>query len=233
MVHEKTAILIVDDEQGVCDVLSRELTERGYLCNTALNGNDALFKLAIHEFDVVLLDIRLPGISGIEVLKDIRSNYPHTAVIIITAVNEVETAVEAMKSGALDYIVKPFDLGEVNTSVRTVLKNKQRSLERRDKQIGKVLFSAMDAIAYGVEAKLDFLTGYSKMVTQRTIDRARALGIPEKEIRKWATTRAMRDSEKQRALKSLVEKVERSALPWILGMTEPLVCAPKPKEHWN
>jgi len=233
LADKKPTVLIVDDEQMVCDVLRRELTEDGYLCVTALTGDDALSKIATQGFEVALLDIKLPGISGIEVLKEIRSRCPGTVAIMITVIDEAKTVVEAMKLGASDYILKPFDLDRVNTSIRTVLENKQRSPERRDKQTGKVPCSVMDAIAYGVEAKLDFLTGYSKMVTQRTIDCARDLGIPEKEVREWATTRAMRDSEKQRVLKSLVEKVERSALPWILGMTEPLVCAPKPKEHWN
>ena len=68
MVNEKPRVLIVDDDQVVCELLCGELEEHGYLCATALSGNDALSKLVTQDFDVVLLDIRLPGISGIEVL---------------------------------------------------------------------------------------------------------------------------------------------------------------------
>ncbi len=122
MVSKKPNVLIVDDEQVVCDLLHDELSERGYLCTTVLSGDDALGKLAKQDFDVVLLDIRLPGMSGMEVLREIWLNHGNTATIMITAVNDVDTAVEAMKLGASDYIVKPFDLDRVNTSIRAALK---------------------------------------------------------------------------------------------------------------
>jgi len=69
MVSKKPSVLIADDEQVVCDVLCDELSERGYLCTTVLNGNDALTKLEAEDFAVLLLDIRLPGMSGIDVLR--------------------------------------------------------------------------------------------------------------------------------------------------------------------
>ncbi len=133
MVSKKPSILIVDDEQVVCDVLYEELTERGYLCTAVLTGNDALAKLDTEDFDVVLLDIRLPGISGLEVLTKIRSNHRSTAAIMVTAVNDVGTAVVAMKLGALDYIVKPFDLDRVATGIRTALETKKSLIEYEER----------------------------------------------------------------------------------------------------
>lgn len=97
---KKPSILIVDDERVVCKLLHHELNDRGYLCVTAFSGNDALTKLSMQHFGIVLLDIRLPGMSGMEVLRQIRSNHHTTAAIMITAVNDVETAVETMKLGA-------------------------------------------------------------------------------------------------------------------------------------
>jgi len=125
MVWKKPSVLIVDDESVVCDVLYDGLSERGYLCTTVLNGNEALAKLATEDFNVVLLDIRLPGMSGMEVLWEIWLKQGNTATIMITAVNDVNTAVKAMKLGASDYLVKPFDLDRVETSIRTASDRKQ------------------------------------------------------------------------------------------------------------
>ncbi len=180
MVNTKISILVVDDEQVVCDLLYDELSDRGYLCTTALNGDEALVNLAKQEFDVILLDIRLPGMSGMEVLREIWLNHNDTATIMIMAVNDVDTAVEAMKLGALDYIVKPFELDRVDASIRTALETKQAI---------KKSPTEMDAIARGVEAKLDPFSAYSKVVTQRTTEIARHLGINEGEIQRWAAAK--------------------------------------------
>ena len=180
MVSKKSSILIVDDEQVICDVLSEELSEQGYLCTAVLNGDDALGELATQDFDVVLLDIRLPGMSGMEVLQEIWLNHHETATVMITAINDVNTAVEAMKLGASDYIVKPFNLDRVNTSIRGALETKQATSK---------FSTQMDAIASGVEARLDPSFSYSKMVTQGTVDIARQLGIAEEEIQEWAVAK--------------------------------------------
>jgi len=180
MGDKKPRVLIVDDEQVVCDLLHDELSDRGYLCVTALNGDEALKNLAKQDFDVVLLDIRLPGMSGMEVLREIWLNHSNAATIMITAVNDVDTAVEAMKLGASDYIVKPFELDRVDTSIRTALETKQAAEKSP---------AEMEAIARGVEATLDPFSAYSKVVTQRTVEVARHLGINEEEIRRWATTK--------------------------------------------
>jgi len=180
MTEQKPRVLIVDDEQVVCDLLQDELSNRGYLCTTALDGAEALADLAKQEFDVALLDIRLPGMSGMEVLREIWLNHIRTATIMITAINDVDTAVEAMKLGALDYIVKPFKLDRVDASIRNALETRQ-ALKKPTVE--------MDAIAHGVEAKLDPFSAYSKVVTQRTANIARQLGIDEKEIQRWATAK--------------------------------------------
>ena len=198
MVNKKASILIVDDEQVVCDLLHDELSDRGYLCTTALDGNAALAKLAAQDFDVVLLDIRLPGMSGMEVLRKALIDHQNTATIMVTAVNDVDTAVEAMKLGASDYIVKPFDLDRVGASIGTALEAKQAASKST---------SQIDAIALGVEVKLDPLSNYSKLVTERTIDVARRLGIAEEEIQQWAAERAKLDSSKRkRAIRSVLNE---------------------------
>ncbi len=194
MVSQKPSILIVDDEPVVCELLCEELGERGYLCATAESGSDALTRLKAEDFEVVLLDIRLPGVSGMEVLREIRLNPNGLAAIMITAVNDVDTAVEAMKLGAADYVVKPFDMDRVEASIRAALETKPAT--------GKAS-ARIDAIARGIEAKLDPLSSYAKVVTQQTAVFARQLGIPEKEIQEWAATKEIFDSRMERAVKSV------------------------------
>ena len=194
MVDTNPQVLIVDDEEVVCDVLHNELSERGYLCTTAFNGNGALAKLLAQDIDVVLLDIRLPGMSGIEVLRKMRSSHPGTAAVVITGINNIDVAVAAMKLGASDYIVKPFDLDKVDSSIRTALETRRTASKPSTR---------MDALARGVEAKLDPHSNYSKLVTEKTIDVARQLGIAEEETQRWAATKAELDSERDRVIKSV------------------------------
>lgn len=181
--------------------------------------------MAIEDFDAVLLDIRLPGMSGMEVLREIWLNHGKTATIMITAVNDVDTAVEAIKLGASDYIVKPFELDKVATSVRTTLETKPVT--------GKVS-SDMDVLARGVERKVESITHYSWIVTERTIGIAQQLGIAEEEIQRWAETRAELDSEKERTIKSLLDKLRRSSLAQSMkDVTELYQHTPKSDEPQN
>ncbi len=131
-------VIIVDDEQVVRDLLSHDLGDYGYLCTTACGGDDALTKLATEDFEVMLLDLKLPGMSGMEVLEWINSQQLGTAVIMITVVDDSETVTQAMKLGASAYIVKPFDLDRVNTSINTVLKY-QETVRRDIRSEGSTL----------------------------------------------------------------------------------------------
>ena len=190
MTEKKLNVLIVDDEQVICNLLYQELSEQGYLCTTVLDGDSALARIRKERFDIVLLDIRLPGISGMEVLREILLNHTNTATIMITAVNDVDTAVEAMKLGASDYIVKPFDLNKVRDSVLTAL----------EKQQVNEASTQLDAIAAGVEVKLDPFSAYSKVVTQNTMDIARQLDIDEGEIQRWATAKSKLSDDKEKVI---------------------------------
>jgi len=225
MVSFKPSVLIVDDAQMVCKILSDELSRRGYLCTTAYNGKDALNKLAAVDFDVVLLDIRLPDMSGIEVLARIRSNHPNTETIVVTVVRDVDTAVEAMKLGALDYIVKPFNLDKLDTNIHTALETRQAT-DRFP--------TRMDAIARGVEARLDSLLGYSKIVTQETSDIARQLDMPEEEIKRWAAERVRHNARRNAAIESSLNKLERSPVAQrMMGIAVPYLFTPKPDKSQN
>ncbi len=122
-------ILVVDDEEIVCESCKRILEEEGYEVETALSGEEAFSKMKENPYDIVLTDLKMPGIDGMEVLKTIRRDYPSTIVIMITGFATVETAVESMKLGAFDYIPKPFTPDEVSIVVKKAIDQKTLLLE--------------------------------------------------------------------------------------------------------
>jgi DNA-binding NtrC family response regulator len=122
-------ILVVDDELIVCESCQRILEEEGYEVETALSGTEAFAKMKENHFDIVITDLKMPGIDGMEVLRRLRREYPDTIVIMITGFSTVETAVEAMKLGAFDYIPKPFTPDEVSIVVKKAIEQKNLLLE--------------------------------------------------------------------------------------------------------
>jgi DNA-binding response OmpR family regulator len=114
-------ILIVEDEAIMRDSLKDWLTNGGYQVETAEDGSKALETIKEKDFDVVILDLRLPGKNGIEVLKEVKEKKPQIKGIIMTAFPSVQTTVEAMKAGAIDYLSKPFDLNELEKLIQNTL----------------------------------------------------------------------------------------------------------------
>lgn len=118
--------LIVDDEKNIRLTLSETIGPLGFVADTAVNGEEALDKIAAREYQVVLLDLNMPGIGGMEVLRRLRSTRPGLPVIIITAHGTVDSAVEAMKLGALDFLQKPFTPDEIRQVVTQALGREER-----------------------------------------------------------------------------------------------------------
>jgi two-component system response regulator PilR (NtrC family) len=123
--EKKEKIHIIDDEQIIHEVLGELLTSEGYEVEKSLSGEVALEKHASQPFDLVLLDLLMPGLDGIEVLKNLRKADPQAAIIIITAYASVESAISAMKSGAFDYVQKPFKHDELLLTVKRALEHKK------------------------------------------------------------------------------------------------------------
>lgn len=137
-------ILLVDDEESLRRVTQMELEDLGFSVSTVPDGQAALAALAKSPFQLVITDLKMPGISGMDLLRRIRSEHPGTAVIMITAFGSIEGAVEAMKSGAVDYITKPIDIDELVILINRVLDH-QRLVEEV-----RVLRSNIDA-KYGFD----------------------------------------------------------------------------------
>ncbi len=114
-------ILIVDDEKNIRLALSMALEQLNIQVETAVNGEEALEKVARNSYGLMLLDLRMPGLDGMEVLRRVARDRPELKVIIITAYGSIDLAVEAMKLGAVDFLQKPFDTSQVREMVRRIL----------------------------------------------------------------------------------------------------------------
>ena len=119
----KSRILVVDDDESLRRVLQLQLEQDGYLVASAASAQQTLSLLQLRPCDLVITDLKMPGFSGVELLKEIRSQYPEMIVIILTAFGTVETAVEAMKLGAYDYLTKPVHPDELSLVVRRALEH--------------------------------------------------------------------------------------------------------------
>ncbi len=122
---EKADVMIVDDEMIVRESLYHWFKKAGHYVETAASGVEALEKLDARSFDILFVDMKMPGMDGIEALKRIRETYPDTAVVIITAYGSIDSAVEAMKCGASDYLMKPFKPEQVSIVMEKVMYQKQ------------------------------------------------------------------------------------------------------------
>src|ERR671912_2955673 len=114
-------ILIADDHDALRRGLTRALTAAGHEIEEAANGNQAIERLHEGHFDVVLSDLKMGGSDGLDVLRTTKTMHPSTAVILMTAFGSVHTAVEAMKSGAFDYVQKPFEIEEMEVKIEKAL----------------------------------------------------------------------------------------------------------------
>jgi len=133
------SILIVDDEESMREFLSIMLQKEGYSVKTASNANDALTMIEKEIFSLAVTDIKMPGMDGIQLLTEIRKVSPDTEVVMITAFGSTDTAVEAMKKGAIDYVVKPFQIDEMKIIIRNILEKKR--LQQENTLLKQELFS--------------------------------------------------------------------------------------------
>jgi len=157
MTHKPKTVLIVDDDEGMRDTLTAIL-KREYRVLRVSSGEAALPILNREDVDLMLLDVRLPGISGFEVLRIVKENYSLIEVVMISAINEIETAVQAMKHGAYHYVTKDFDYDQLRSLVRN-------ASERQDLNRQVLTLSAQVAD----QTEREFIVGPSK-ITRDIID---------------------------------------------------------------
>ena len=127
----KSNILVVDDEQTIRDALKMVLEEEGYQTQTAADGKEALDLINDVDFDIVITDLKMPEVDGMTLTRQCQQICPQTSVIIITAHGSLETAIEALRIGAYDYILKPFDFDDVLYKIKRLIKQKELVLENQ------------------------------------------------------------------------------------------------------
>ena len=115
-------VLLVDDEEEFVSALSERLMLRGIEVDSALNGEEALALMVEKLFEVVILDVMMPGLGGLEVLKQIKSTHPNTQVILLTGHGSTREGIEGMRLGAFDYLIKPVDIEEMLEKMREAAK---------------------------------------------------------------------------------------------------------------
>lgn len=237
MISDKPAILIVDDDEEICHLIDESLVDIGFRCEIALTAEDAINKIGTYSFDAVLLDIKLPDKSGIEVLRLFGTAFPSIAIVMLTALSDVDTVVKAMQLGASDYIVKPFTIAKLNATVSAAIKkmSSDTGLTRpqnrdiiRNENASSACLSEISAMAYGVDAQVDYFDFHSRVVTERTICLARQFGFADRDIQEWAHLRKERLKEREKYLDSIFSKLERSPIvQMLLGLTDRIYKVPK------
>lgn len=115
-------LLIVDDQQGIRLLLNEVLKKEGYTTYLAANGIEALNFAEVYAMDCVLLDMKIPGMNGIEILKCLKEKWPQLPIFMMTAYGELDVVQEALELGAIRYFTKPFDIFEVRDEVNKILK---------------------------------------------------------------------------------------------------------------
>jgi len=195
MLEQQETLLIVDDEPSIRSLLRQKLSREGYLCKEAADAEQALNMLATSPIALVILDIKMPGKSGIELLPEIKSVYPDTIVIMATAIIDINVAIQCLKQGADDYICKPFNLEELSLAVQRALDRRRLQLELRGYQqfleekveeqtgeIRKIFLGAIEALVSALEAKDKYTGGHSRRVTNIALALGNELALSAKDV---------------------------------------------------
>jgi putative nucleotidyltransferase with HDIG domain len=201
--RSRPRILVVDDEPQIRVMLGSTLQKYGYEVQLAESGTQAMAALGLNAFDLVLTDIVMQGVNGIALLERIHEQYPSLPVVMVTAIHDISVAIDSMRRGAYDYLLKPFELEHLLQTVRRALEhrrtleqshNYQQSLEQMVHARTEMLRHAMEDLEHSYDVTLEALgdaldlkdsetEGHSKRVTAYTIALARAMGIVPAEIK--------------------------------------------------
>lgn len=195
-------ILIVDDEEMICSIISRRLIREGYSCATAHNGKEALNHFYKDGFSLIISDIKMPEMNGIELLKRVKSIDPKMRMIMVTAYPEIDMAVDAMRLGAYDFIIKPADLELIVLSVKKALESKQleeeieayhtrleelveertAGLQQAYRILKKSHLDSVKVLVEAIDAKDPYTRGHSDRVKRMSMAIAKRMGFSEERL---------------------------------------------------
>jgi response regulator RpfG family c-di-GMP phosphodiesterase len=195
-------VLAVDDERAASKLLAIMLRPPSYCCSTATTGEEALVALQREPFDAVISDLQMPGISGLELLAEVRRSYPHVAFLVTTGLDDVEVGVQAMRSGADDYLVKPLLESAVLASLESALHNRyleqqvenyrqhleemvaERTGQLRQalEQVERSYEDTLEALGRAIDLRDTETAGHSQRVCLYSIEIARAMAWSEEQL---------------------------------------------------
>jgi len=195
-------VLVVDDELPACKLLSIMLAPPEYYCAMASNGQEALIRLQSERFDAVISDLQMPGMSGMELLAVVRRRYPHVAFLVTTGVDDVDVGVEAMRSGADDYLVKPLLESVVLASLERALYKRHleqqvegyrqhlegmvvertAQLQAALRQIEDSYEDTLEALGAAIDLRDSETAGHSQRVCRYSLEIARAMSWSDKQL---------------------------------------------------
>lgn len=190
-------VLVVDDEVEVGTLIARHLARRGYAAHTATSGADALQKLREQRFTLMLCDVSMPGLSGLEVTREARRIDPDLAILILSGNGDAETATEAFLGGAVNYLLKPIDIEELNAAMRSAMHSRDllieqrrverlireevahrtHELEREQQALRDLTVSIAESLITAMETKDVYLRGHSHRVAALAASIAEELGL--------------------------------------------------------
>jgi putative two-component system response regulator len=199
---EPMTLLVVDDEESIRNALRKFLTQQGYEVSTAASGEEALEILRRQRITGMLLDVNMPGITGVELVPQIMELEPTIALLMLTAVNDATSAALCMQRGAFDYLIKPIDLGHLGRAIHQALRRRHTQLEgqqinqwlkdevaarvaeRRLEQANqeRISVATLEALVNALEAKDPYLRGHSARVADLSAMVAAQLGITDEQI---------------------------------------------------
>jgi putative two-component system response regulator len=194
--HPPVDCLVVDDEPRLRQVLVHLMRNDGFRCFEASNGAEALALLERQPVTLVMSDMRMPRMDGIELLRQVRSRWPDTAVVMVTAVSDVEVAVSCLANGAMDYLTKPFHLEEVRARVQQALEKRRLVQENREYQerleervaaqarrLEELFLAGIQSLAEALEVKDPYTRGHSVRVSEYSGIIARAMQLDPETVR--------------------------------------------------
>lgn len=206
-------ILLVDDEEMIRELLTSALTQEGYTCYQATNVDDAFSIMGSQTIDLVISDIMMPGRSGVELLRDIKKVDPDIAVLMITGLSDMNTAMECIHLGADDFITKPFGINRVVLTVRNLIERRTLAIEKKDYQVSlefkvmeqtEKIRKAMDDLSHAynetlmalikaLDAREKEVGSHSERVMAYTTFIGKRLGITGKELDELARGALLHD----------------------------------------
>lgn len=219
-------ILVVDDEESIREVISTLLSGQGYQCTLAANGREALQHLQANAHDLILSDIVMPELDGLKLLEQVRAQDKDTPMIMVTALHDIATAIQAIRMGAYDFLLKPFERDQLYHSVRRALEHRrlveenrryQRELEKRVEERTAQLSNALADLEQSYDYTLEALggaldlkdaetEGHCQRVTAYTIFIGKAMNIDRPRLRHIARGAFLHDIGKMAIPDAILRK---------------------------